>query len=91
MIVGVVNNENEAVIQVTVLGPTGRDATVAAIIDTGFDGALTLPPDLVEFLQLPLRREATAILGDGSETDFPIHDSHHPLGRWGATDPYWCL
>jgi predicted aspartyl protease len=80
MIVGVVNRENEAVIQVTVRGPLGRDATVAAIIDTGFGGALTLPPDLVEALQLPVRREATAILGDGSETDFTIHRATVLLG-----------
>jgi clan AA aspartic protease len=47
--------------------------TIAVIVDTGFDGALTLPLSLVNALQLLLRRRTTAILGDGSEMTHAVH------------------
>lgn len=73
MISGVVNRANEAVVSLTVRGPMGRSATVAAVIDTGFDGALSLPTELAAALQLPLRRSAIAILGDGSEAGYNLY------------------
>jgi clan AA aspartic protease len=73
MISGIVNSEREAIIQLTVRGPGGRAETIAVIVDTGFDGALTLPLRLVNALQLPLRRHTTAILGDGSRITHAVH------------------
>ena len=43
MIVGIVNAEREAVISIEVRGSNGQRRTILAVIDTGFDGSLTLP------------------------------------------------
>ena len=45
------------------------------MIDTGFNGSLTLPPDLISGLALPFRRIGRALLGDGSEVTFDIHET----------------
>jgi clan AA aspartic protease len=44
------------------------------VIDTGFDGSLSLPPSLIASLQLPWRRRGKALLADGSESVFDIHE-----------------
>jgi clan AA aspartic protease len=46
-----------------------------AIVDTGYDGHLTLPPSAVAELELPWIRSSTAILADGSETLFDVHEA----------------
>jgi clan AA aspartic protease len=55
-------------------GPTGRKAKIEAVVDTGFDGWLTLPPLLIARLQLPWRRRGRALLADGSESLFDIYE-----------------
>ncbi len=52
MITGVVNTDYEAVISLQVQGPSGQEREVNAVIDTGFNGFLTLPPILVTALGL---------------------------------------
>ena len=47
MITGVVTNDRQAVIHLTVRGPAGQEQEIEAIIDTGFDGWLSLPSSLV--------------------------------------------
>jgi clan AA aspartic protease len=73
MIVGRVNPHNEAFVEVLVRGPHGQATTVTAIVDTGFDGALILPPSLVTALQLPFRKRAPMVLGDGTEAAADVH------------------
>ena len=46
-----------------------------AVIDTGFDGSLTAPPDVIAALGLPLRRRGRALLADGSATVFDIYEA----------------
>ena len=46
---------------------------VEALLDTGFDGALSLPSDYVETLQLPLMTERVVTLGDGSSVNVKVH------------------
>ncbi len=58
----------------TVHGSRAR-REIEAVIDTGFNGSLTLPPSLIEALSLPFRRRDRAILGDGSETFFDTHEA----------------
>jgi len=76
---GTVNSEREAVISLTLRGWRGRDETIAAVVDTGFDGELTLPPSLVTALRLPFLRRTTASLGDGS---IVIHALHRATIVW---------
>ena len=75
MITGVVTDDRQAVIQVTVRGPAGQTQEIEAIIDTGFDGWLSLPPSLVVRLGLVWRRRGRALLADGSESVFDIYEA----------------
>jgi clan AA aspartic protease len=73
MITGTVNADYEAVIRLRVQGPTGPAHEVDAIIDTGFNGFLTLPPALVIALRLIRRSRGRALLANGSEELFDIY------------------
>lgn len=75
MIVGRVTPDGrEAVIPLTLLrGPTGETRSVQAVIDTGFTDHLTLPPDIVGELGLPLRGSADVTLADGSIETLPMY------------------
>lgn len=75
MIVGrVVSDGSEAVIPLTLLGGiTGESRRVEAVIDTGFTDRLTLPPDVVEELRLPLRGSVEVVLADGSVETLPMY------------------
>ena len=74
MIEGAVNAAYEAVVRLTVQGPAGTVREIEAVIDTGFNGFLTLPPELVGELSLTLEGIGRATLGDGSEVTFPFYD-----------------
>ncbi len=73
MIEGVVNASYDAVIALMLRGP-GREAReLEAVIDTGYSGFLTLPPDVVAELRLPFVTSAQAILANGAEETFDVH------------------
>ena len=74
MISGQVNADQEATIRLTVRGPGGSEQTVEAVVDTGFDGWLSLPSLLVGALGLQWRQRGRANLADGNESVFDIHD-----------------
>lgn len=75
MIRGIVTVDREAIIQLTVRGAGGRHRRIEAVIDTGFNGWLTLPPALIASLRLPWRRRGRALLGDGSNSVFDIYEA----------------
>jgi clan AA aspartic protease len=75
MISGWVNAYREAVVRLPLRSSQGREQSVEVVIDTGFNGYLTLPPDLIRELGLPFRRNGRAVLGDGSEITFDIHEA----------------
>jgi clan AA aspartic protease len=79
MITGTVNADLEAIIRLTVRGPTGQARAVKAIIDTGFDGWLTLTPKIVAALGLPWRKRDRAPLADGS---IAVCDVFHAAVVW---------
>jgi clan AA aspartic protease len=74
MITGVVTDDHQAVIRLNVRGPTGQEKEIEAIIDTGFDGWLSLPSSLIVLLDLPWRQRGRALLADGSESIFDIYE-----------------
>jgi clan AA aspartic protease len=76
MINGVVTVHREAVIPLVVRGPTGKEEHIDAVIDTGFNGSLTLPSRILSTLDLPWRRRAKAFLADGSESVFDIFEGY---------------
>ncbi|MDE2747244.1 MAG: clan AA aspartic protease [Chloroflexota bacterium] len=73
MIVGAVNERMEAILSLDVSGPDGRQRSVTALIDTGYSGFLTLPPDLIQTLELPRLGRGAAMLADGTEVGFDVY------------------
>lgn len=74
MITGRVNPHYEAVIRLGVRGTQGNEQEIEAIIDTGFNGSLSLPSKLISILDLPFRRRGRALLADGGESIFDIYE-----------------
>ena len=73
MITGVVNASREATIRLVVIGPSGQQQEIEAIIDTGFTGFLTLPAVLIAALGLPWLCRQPGILADGSVDVFDVY------------------
>ena len=67
---GAVNAAHEAVLTLSLEGPAGETRDIAAVVDTGFTGFLTVTPALAVELGLPFEGTARATLADGSETWF---------------------
>jgi clan AA aspartic protease len=59
----------------TVRGPNGQSQGVAAIIDTGFSGHLTLPLAIIEALGLDHLGQGRALVGDGSFQVFNVFEA----------------
>lgn len=66
MIRGKVTANREAVIALEVIGANQKKEKIEAVIDTDFDGHLTLPSDLSRSLELPLAGNRRETLGDGN-------------------------
>jgi clan AA aspartic protease len=75
MIAGTVNARREAVLLLTVQDTGGQGHPREAVVDTGFDGWLSLPPDFIAALGLPWRRFGRALLADGSARVFGIYEA----------------
>ena len=73
MIEGFVNANREAIVPLSLRGPEGQTRQVNAVIDTGYSGALTLPPALVAELDLPYVFSSKATLADNTEVGFRVH------------------
>ena len=81
MIHGVVNANLEATIQLRVISPNGLQHEITAIIDTGYNGALSLPYETVITLALMPSASRMVTLGDASQRvlDFYTANIH-----WGG-------
>lgn len=73
MIHGVVNVRREATLPLVVGNSSGQRQVIDTVIDTGFDGFLSLPSAIVLQLGLPWTISNPATLGDGSETVFDFY------------------
>ncbi len=73
MIEGVVNAAYEPVITLAVQGQSGQSRHIEAVVDTGFNGFLTLPTTLVSELGLPFASIGRATLADGSEIAYDVY------------------
>lgn len=73
MIHGRVDSNLSATVIVAVTGPRGDTMEVEAIIDTGFNGFLTLPLTAINDLILPRRGIGRAVLANGSTDLFDIY------------------
>lgn len=75
MITGVFNENHEARINLVVRGPGDREETLEAIVDTGYNGFLTLSPAIISSLELPWLGRSQALFGDGSTQSFDVHEA----------------
>ena len=75
MITGTVSANREPIIRISVLDTNRQPHERDAVLDTGFNGWLTLPPELVASLKLSWQRVGTAILADGSQTFFDVYEA----------------
>ncbi|HXU33230.1 MAG TPA: clan AA aspartic protease [Thermoanaerobaculia bacterium] len=82
MIFGRVNAFREAIVTLVLRSAEGQDQNIEAVVDTGFNGHLTLPPDVVAALGLPFRRSGRALLGDGRAVTFDVHEA---VILWGGS------
>ena len=73
MIEGTVNANLEAVATLPLQDSSGQTREVEAVVDTGFNGYLTLPPMLMEDLELPVVGDGEAVLADGSQAAFDVY------------------
>lgn len=65
---GVITPDIEALLRVRLRGPAGLEQVVDAVLDTGFNGYLTLPDNVVSALGLGYHSQTMAMLADGSLT-----------------------
>ena len=73
MIQGVVNAAYEAVVSLALRGAEGRPQDIDAVVDTGYTGFLTLPPQLVAELGLPFAYVGRAYLANDDQVEFNVH------------------
>jgi clan AA aspartic protease len=79
---GIVNARHEAVVSLKVRGPSGVEADVDMIVDSGYTASLTLPMALVTALGLTRQSGGTAVLADGSVRLFDIYTAEV---QWDGT------
>jgi clan AA aspartic protease len=65
----------EAIIRISICDSSGQVYERDAIIDTGFDGWLSLPSAFITMLGLAWKRRGTAELADGSQSIFNVYEA----------------
>jgi len=73
MMHGVVNLRREVTLPLVIGNSTGQREIIETVIDTGFDGFLSLPSEIIVRLGLPWTISNSATLGDGSEVLFDFY------------------
>ena len=73
MMEGVVNLRREATLTIVVGNSNRQLQAIDAVIDTGFNGFLSLPSTIITTLNLPWSGSDFVTLGDGSETYFDLY------------------
>ena len=73
MIEGVVNTHYEAVVRLSLLNSSGQTRDIDAVVDTGYNGFLTLPPVLVAELELTRLGQKSLVLANGRRDIFDTY------------------
>ena len=73
MINGRVNERNEAVVRLTVQGPSGQNSQLDVVVDTGFSDFLFLPEQLAYELDLTYWTSQVVLLADGSRSRVDVY------------------
>jgi predicted aspartyl protease len=70
---GTVTTDREAVIRLQILDAAGKATDIDAVIDTGFNGYMTLPLAIIRHQGLALHGTRAVILGDGTTAILDIY------------------
>jgi clan AA aspartic protease len=73
MMTGTVNPDLEPLLRLTVRNAAGQPHDMEAVVDTGFNGFLTLPPGLIAALGLPWLCRQQGQLADGTFQAFDVY------------------
>lgn len=74
MIRGTVSEDREAIVPIVIRGPAGSLISADAIVDTGFNGYLTLPLDVLNKQNAPKVGRTRVVLADGSESVCDLYE-----------------
>jgi clan AA aspartic protease len=74
MISGTISRRR-AYIHLTVRGPSGQEAEVEFLLDTGFNGVIALPPAACTLIALPYIRPQPARLADGNQVILDVYEA----------------
>ena len=78
---GEVNAHREAILHLRIQGSGRKRRTIEGIIDTAYDGALTLPATLIRALKLPIVGQNQAELANGQIVSF---NSYSAVVQWSG-------
>jgi clan AA aspartic protease len=73
MIEGEVSADRQAVVALLIRANSGLTLSVKMWVDTGFTGALALPPEVIARLDATRAGQWRSILADGREVDLPLY------------------
>ena len=73
MMQGIVTADREAVIRLQILDTAGKPTDIDVVMDTGFNGYMTLPLTTIHQHGLTLDGTRAVILGDGTQTMLDIY------------------
>jgi clan AA aspartic protease len=73
MMFGRVNQQREAVLKLVIISDRSQKIAVDAVVDTGFNGDLILPIEMVLELELIPQGYQKATLGDGTISQFRVY------------------
>jgi clan AA aspartic protease len=73
MMFGRVNQQREAILKLVIIGDGNSKIAVDAVINTGFNGDLILPIEIVSELGLVPQGYQKATLGDGTISQFRVY------------------
>jgi clan AA aspartic protease len=73
VLTGKINSRLEAIVRLWIRGPGDRVLEIDALIDTGFSGFLSLPPDMIASLGLLPHGKTLGTLADGTKSFFPVY------------------
>jgi clan AA aspartic protease len=79
MIAGKVTPQREATFDLVVIAPDDQERQVDVVLDTGFNGYLTLPRRIVQDLRFPLAGNRRVTLGNGATV---VLDMYVGRVRW---------
>ena len=74
MLSGRVDFNLEAVVPIEVVGSNGQHYSTEAVLDTGFDGYLSLPADIIQRLMLEPEPPVIVTLADGQQVGWRAWD-----------------